>query len=199
MCSPISPPICLRSSEIWLHGLDPTIAGSSTGKDRRDTALFARTPRQPAAAARNQSRTRPWPLLTASRPENELAGNERERTGTRRNESAVGEVKALVERRVRFPAAPQEKKLVKAKSLGQLSFSSTFHQHPWSLAQAWVVIGDWKHDYNHYRYLVLLVEISWSNPRSRGTPADPTRRRPPTPCRGRRRRHPGRSDWPRRR
>jgi hypothetical protein len=49
-----------------------------------------------------------WLLLTASRRENETAGNEADRIGTTRNEPAAQTAKALVDRQVRFPAAPQE-------------------------------------------------------------------------------------------
>jgi len=47
-------------------------------------------------------------LLTPSRLENETAGTERERIGTKRNESPAHTAKAQVEHRVRLPAAPQE-------------------------------------------------------------------------------------------
>jgi hypothetical protein len=47
--------------------------------------------------------------LTPSRPETETAGSETYRTGTGRNKMAAQVAKALVEQRVRFPAAPQEK------------------------------------------------------------------------------------------
>ena len=47
-------------------------------------------------------------LLTPSRPENETAGNGRDRIGTRRSKTAVQRAYAQVERRVRFPAAPPE-------------------------------------------------------------------------------------------
>jgi hypothetical protein len=45
--------------------------------------------------------------LTASRPENETAGNESERTGPMRSEPAPRTVFPQVDKRVRFPAAPQ--------------------------------------------------------------------------------------------
>jgi hypothetical protein len=45
-------------------------------------------------------------VLTASRPENETAGNERDRTVPKRNEAAAQKAYALVDARVRFPAAP---------------------------------------------------------------------------------------------
>jgi hypothetical protein len=48
-------------------------------------------------------------LLTPSRPENEAAGNERDWAGTRRNETAAQKANCLVDKRIRFPAAPLRK------------------------------------------------------------------------------------------
>jgi hypothetical protein len=69
------------------------------------------------------ARDAPSELLTPSRPETESAGNERGRTGTRRNESAGHLPKALIGRQVRFPAAPQRKYWSGRTSLGQFSFT----------------------------------------------------------------------------
>jgi hypothetical protein len=44
--------------------------------------------------------------LTPSRPENETPGNERDGTGSRRNETAAQKANCLGNKRVRFPAAP---------------------------------------------------------------------------------------------
>jgi hypothetical protein len=67
--------------------------------------------------------------LTPSRPENKPAGNERYFAGMKRNETAAQNPKCLVERRVRFPAAPQEKKQVRDTIPDLLRFTSTSHQH----------------------------------------------------------------------
>ena len=48
-------------------------------------------------------------LLTPSRLEKKTAINQRERIGTSRSEPAAQTAKALVDRQVRFPAAPQRK------------------------------------------------------------------------------------------
>ena len=45
-------------------------------------------------------------VLTPSRPENNPAGNERERIGARCSEGAARSAYCLVEHRVQFPAAP---------------------------------------------------------------------------------------------
>ena len=52
-------------------------------------------------------------LLTASRPDSKSAGNGSERIGSRCHESAAHTALCLVEKRVRFPAAPPEKAQVR--------------------------------------------------------------------------------------
>jgi hypothetical protein len=66
-----------------------------------------------------------WPLLTPSRFENETEGNERDWAGTRCNETAAQTAKALLEQRVRFPAAPLRRCWSGPKALASFSFSST--------------------------------------------------------------------------
>ena len=69
-----------------------------------------------------------------SRVENKAAGNEPERSGSSDAKSpglAAGSI----------PSSSTEKMLVKAKSLGQLSFSSRSHQHPSSKLTPWRRFG----------------------------------------------------------
>src|SRR6185312_2277135 len=65
------------------------------------TAIPRLYPQYPAESAKSG-----FAFLTPSRPENKTAGNERDRSGTKRNEPAGQNAYCLVERRVRFPAAP---------------------------------------------------------------------------------------------
>jgi hypothetical protein len=65
--------------------------------------------------------TLPFDLLTPSR-RNETTGNELYWIGTKRNEPSAQMPKALVEMRVRFPAAPQIKGLSERKALTSIIF-----------------------------------------------------------------------------
>jgi hypothetical protein len=80
-------------------------------KARGDSADSGFRSLEDTDAGRERPGLRLLPLLTPSRPENETAGNERERIGPKRNEPPAQKAKAQVERRVRFPAAPQQKAL----------------------------------------------------------------------------------------
>jgi hypothetical protein len=64
--------------------------------------------------------------LTASRPELKTAGNGSERIGTRRSKPAVRTALCLVEKRVRFPAAPQRR----AALSGPFSMDDWSHTRP---------------------------------------------------------------------
>ena len=76
-------------------------------------------------------------LLTPSRPENETAGNERDWTGTRRNETAVQNAFCMVKAGVRVPLAPPlapplELRIVEASSGARMSRGQTLNKVlPW--------------------------------------------------------------------